>query len=185
MSRDFAISNLIPKTVEIGNLENADTFRANAHERGIRIERHTSEHLLDKVEFSKVKKTVSIAVLRGSDLGFNEEGVAIGELRKRAIEQGYSLCPAELALSLRLAYLNQPLDERLIITMEEIRDNSPRHTPYVFSVEHYTSDEYYDREYYSENPIGLWLSHVLAFENGGGFFKLPCEAPFVLICKDK
>jgi len=99
--------------------------------------------------------------------------VTFREVREKAIAQGYSLCPAELALSLRLAYLNQPFDERLVIAMEPIRDNRTAGYPYVFTVEHYTGMQ-----------KGLWLSHLVAFDNGGGFFELSLSIPIVFIGKD-
>lgn len=81
--------------------------------------------ILKEVDFSKTRSKVDVVLLSLEDLGFNSHserinGVEYEEICYRAQAFGLSLCPIEIALQLRLEYLNQPKKEWIAIGMNPV-----------------------------------------------------------------
>lgn len=76
---------------------------------------------------------IDLVVVRVDELGF-EHGATCSEIYKRAQEFGLLLCPVEVALQLRLQYLDQPKGQRLQIAMEPIAVSDDEYLT-IFSVE--------------------------------------------------
>jgi len=96
---------------------------------------HYGSDILTKKEFAAATKPAKVDLVRMSVKDFGFKGNArFDEICARAKEIGLELCPAEVGPQLRLQYLNQPKNERLIIAMEAIRDS--RGYLRTFHVEH-------------------------------------------------
>lgn len=67
------------------------------------------------------KMEVELVTVSAAELGFVGETASLRQVYKRAQHLGFGLASAEIALQLRLQYLDQPIGEFLIIGMEPIR----------------------------------------------------------------
>src|SRR6516165_7204610 len=67
-----------------------------------------------------VRETVALVLLSASEMGFDENGAALGDILARARQLGFKLCPAEVGPALRLAYRDQPIGEFLHIGMKPL-----------------------------------------------------------------
>ncbi len=67
--------------------------------------------------FTKSKIGRDLVVISVADLGLPQDGASINAIYARARSLGLELCPPDLALALRLSYLNQPRGEFLHIAM--------------------------------------------------------------------
>jgi len=65
------------------------------------------------------KTMVELAIVSAAELGVKFES-SLADVYNRARQLGLMLCPAEVALQLRLDYRDQPLGEALIIAMEPV-----------------------------------------------------------------
>jgi hypothetical protein len=68
---------------------------------------------------SDAKTSVQLVTLSAAELGINEP-VALATLYSDARQQGFEMCPAEVAVQMRLQYRDQPIGESLNIAMEPI-----------------------------------------------------------------
>lgn len=115
---------------------------------GFKVFDRTNE-ILEKVEFSKEKKTYDLEIVSVADLGFTN-WVLLKDIYAKAKEMGYEPCPAEVAPLLRMNYKDQPLDEWLTIAMDAITDRGGN--PKLFDVGH--------------DFVGLWLHRNYGKLNG-------------------
>ncbi len=108
-------------TVELGN--NIDNLRLAIENKNIKIGK-CADCLINSSLFliSKEVKKISLVTKSVSELGFNE-GANFDQICKAANEIGLSKCPMEVGPLLRSIYLNQPIDEWLVIAMDSIIDS--------------------------------------------------------------
>jgi hypothetical protein len=109
------------KTVTLGTHENASALRRYLTAARCRVG-DLAKEVLNQPEFtvSKSRTEVNLAVVSVADLGFGEKGASRAEIYQQAAQLGLDLCPPEVALQLRLQYLDQPLGEFLHIAMEPV-----------------------------------------------------------------
>lgn len=104
-----------------------------------------SDYALDMLrsrDFTTLKNPEEIKLIRLKvrNLGF-EDGATTEQIYRKAEEFGLDLCPAEVGPNLRLKYLDQPLNESILIAMKQISNR--RDYPRVF--------------YLARANDGLWL----------------------------
>lgn len=80
-----------------------------------------AKEMIESKDFvlSKKEEVIDVEIKKVSDLGFTD-WVEKDELFERIKEQGYDLLPAEAALALRFAYLDQPVDEWVTVLHDPI-----------------------------------------------------------------
>jgi hypothetical protein len=132
-SLDVQTASDIPvwKTITLGTYGDVNVLREHLHSRycgldetpnGIRVEAahvpgtmaplqcrlgDSAAEIIGRPAFtlSKARTELSLVLLSVSELGFKDEGATVAEVHERARELGLELCPAEVALQLRLQYL--------------------------------------------------------------------------------
>lgn len=112
------------KTIKLGTgLQNADAFRRATKARGCRISDWASD-ILGKPAFSasETETDIDLVVVSIAELGF-KNGATGKNIYKRAIQLGLELCSAEVGPQLRLQYMDQPMNECLLICMKPITDS--------------------------------------------------------------
>jgi len=77
--------------------------------------------IFPKVPLAQTETEYELVEVSVAELGFTD-WTRYDVICKRALEFGFGLCPAEVALALRLAYLDQPNGEWLAVAMEAIAD---------------------------------------------------------------
>ncbi len=110
------------KRIMIGTgLKTVDDFRGALKVNDLRIGDGASD-ILGKPTFTVAERATEVDLVRMLvfDLGFNTS-TDYDQICDRAKELGLELCPAEIGPQLRLQYLDQPKNERLVIAMEAIR----------------------------------------------------------------
>jgi hypothetical protein len=108
------------KTITIGELAGVNAVRAamDAAPCAIFIGDWADEILgRPAFPFRRAKTELDLVVVTVAQLGFGEQGAAIGHIHARSITFGLELCPAEVGPILRLSYLDQPPGEFLHIAM--------------------------------------------------------------------
>ena len=108
------------KTITIGELAGVNAVRAamDAAPCAIFIGDWADEILgRPAFPFRRAKTELDLVVVTVAQLGFGEQGAALGHIHARAITFGLELCPAEVGPILRLSYLDQPPGEFLHIAM--------------------------------------------------------------------
>ena len=75
---------------------------------------------LPALTLAEAETEIDLAILSVGDLGLGPGGVTFADVAERAKRRGLGLCPAEVALQLRLQYPRQPVGEFLLIAMEPI-----------------------------------------------------------------
>jgi hypothetical protein len=70
--------------------------------------------------FTKTKVELDLVIVSATDLGFSQDGASLQDIYYRAKAIGLELCPADLAPSLRLTYLDQPRGEFLHTAMQPV-----------------------------------------------------------------
>ena len=83
---------------------------------------------------SAVPQTVELVVTSLRSLGL-PDGTCYHDIFAAAKNAGLHLCPAEVALQLRLQYMDQPYAETLVIAMQPLEDNDD--LPSVFTIHHW------------------------------------------------
>jgi hypothetical protein len=119
-----------------------------------------AKDILKKVKFSKEKKTLNLVCLTPKELGFSNTPT-IEELFKKGQEDGYELCPAEVGPLLRLAYVDQPMNEWMCVVMKPITSSDGR--PRVFSVERYSVASWLETRWTDPDYrwfLGTWFVFV-------------------------
>lgn len=108
------------KTISLGTYTSHVEMFDALDEAGVHIG-DMADEVLHRPAFtlSKVKMDVQLVVLTASDLGFGERE-PLASLYARARGLGYELCPAEVAVQLRLQYRDQPVGEFLDVAMDPI-----------------------------------------------------------------
>ena len=109
------------ENVEVGG-KTANELEHELEKASINISDYARD-MLHSPDFNPSKKTESTTLIRltVADLGF-AQNATIDQIYKRAEEIGLELCPAEIGPEYRLKYLNQPMDEWLLIGMKQIAD---------------------------------------------------------------
>ena len=111
------------KTITIGELAGVNAVRAamDAAPCAIFIGDWADEILgRPAFPFRLAKTELDLVVVTVAQLGFGEQGAALGHIHARAITFGLELCPAEVGPILRLSYLDQPPGEFLHIAMPPV-----------------------------------------------------------------
>lgn len=114
------------------------TMQEELRGKGVWMKRETRS-LLGNIVFGQNPREIDIFWLVPSDLGFDGPALII-DLIRRAKEVGLALPPAQAALSLRLAHLDQPEDQRLLVGSEPIIDLENEEDPYIFALLNNTLD---------------------------------------------
>jgi hypothetical protein len=80
-----------------------------------------ADEILGRPAFPFIKTPVEfdLVVLSVFELGFGDQA-SLHDIYARAVALGFELCPAEVGLTLRLNYLDQPLHEFLHIAMKPV-----------------------------------------------------------------
>ena len=105
-------------TVRIGVKESMRQYRDEFASAGIRTT-HFAERMMRRMPLSPLEQELRIAVRSGSGLGQTEHE-RVRDTYARAARAGSSLCPAEAALALRIAYRDQPEGECLYVGMKSL-----------------------------------------------------------------
>ncbi len=133
------------KTIKIGTgFKTVDEFRG-----AFKVISVCADEMLDSEPvFTIASQEVELNLVRTSvaELGF-KRGAQRCEIYGRAKELGLDLCPAEVALHLRLEYQDQPFGERLRIAME----------PRTIRVGFQQVFELFHGSYSSDSHSRLWL----------------------------
>jgi hypothetical protein len=109
------------KTIKLGTgLKTADDFRRAFKAGGYNIS-SWANNILTKPAFkaSETKTKIDLIKTTVRELGF-KDGATYKDICAKAKEFGLDLCPAEVGPQLRLQYLDQPMSECLVITMNPI-----------------------------------------------------------------
>jgi hypothetical protein len=112
------------RTTTIGSYKGVNAYRDALDEAKIKIG-DAADEILGRPTFRYVgeKTEVELAVVSAAELGVESES-SLADLYNRARQLGLMLCPAEVALQLRLDYRDQPFGETLIIAMEPLNTYS-------------------------------------------------------------
>jgi len=110
------------KTVELGVYKTPDAYRA-ALATGMLRSGDWVTNFLGKPAYkcASVATSVDLVLVSVADLGF-QRGALYSEICERAQQFGLRLCAAEVGPALRLAYVDQPRGERLIIATKPSAD---------------------------------------------------------------
>lgn len=99
------------RTIRLGTHKSLDAYKRALEEAGFRS-------VLDSSMLCEQKeRTINLVVLTSEDLGFMR-GTEFREICKKALAQGFELCPKEAGLALRLQYINQTAQETLVVAHE-------------------------------------------------------------------
>lgn len=118
------------KTVTIGTHRSIADLRTALDRADVRLSWYT-DYFLDRTYLYRRPMVIDLVKLSVADLGF-QAGATRQEIYARARERGLELCPREVGPALRLTYMDQPMDDWLIIGMEPI--TGPGGRPVVFRV---------------------------------------------------
>ena len=112
------------RTTTIGSYKGVNAYRDALDAAKIKIG-DAADEILGRPAFRYVgdKTEVELAVVSAAELGVESES-SLADFYNRARQLGLMLCPAEVALQLRLDYRDQPLGETLIIAMEPVNTYS-------------------------------------------------------------
>lgn len=119
--------------------DSVENYREHLNKAGFRVGAWAYD-IREKTPIATEPQELDLVVVTPRELGFTDL-TCYDEICRRAKERGYDLCPAEVALALRLSYVDQPLGERLIVAMEPLTDGEGYLR--VFDVAH--------------DGLGLWL----------------------------
>src|SRR5215813_3927513 len=108
------------RTMTIGSYKGVNAYRDALDAAKIKIG-DAADEILGRSAFPYVgeRTEVELAVVSAAELGVESES-SLADFYNRARQLGLMLCPAEVALQLRLDYRDQPLGEALIIAMEPV-----------------------------------------------------------------
>lgn len=143
------------KTIKLGTgLKSADDFRKAITASGMKIGDWAND-ILGKPEFTAISQEteLGLVVVSVAELGF-KKGATREQIYNRAKERGLELCPAEVGPQLRLQYVDQPLNDRLVIGMEPIRHSDG--FLYVFNVARHDAALWLHSDY--DYPDYVWDS---------------------------
>ena len=108
------------RTTTIGSYKGVNAYRDALDAAKIKIG-DAADEILGRSAFPYAgeKTEVELAVVSAAELGVESES-SLADFYNHARQLGLMLCPAEVALQLRLDYRDQPLGEALIIAMEPV-----------------------------------------------------------------
>ena len=112
------------RTITIGSYKGVNAYRDALDEAKIKIG-DAADEILGRAGFpyAREETVVELTVVSAAELGVESES-SLADFYNRARQLGLMLCPAEVALQLRLDYRDQPLGETLIIAMEPVNTYS-------------------------------------------------------------
>lgn len=110
------------KTITIGQLKDKQNAINALEHSGVRISICARE-MLDKVVFQQEEEKIDLVKITVNDLFGDSKPHTTSEIYTRAEKLGLELCPAEVALALRLEYQDQPLREWIYVGMNTIADS--------------------------------------------------------------
>ena len=113
-----------PRTVDLGLYRDISGYKREIELKGISLE-ESFEWIYNCIQVIDRRKTVGIAVHSLRELGFDKPA-SVKEIHDAGMNLGYSLCPPELSLALRLTFLDQPIFQYLTLAMEPIIDKEGR-----------------------------------------------------------
>jgi len=145
------------KIITLGTgLKTAKNFRKALKDAGCKIGDWGNDILGQRTFTVSTEKTeVDLVAVTVAGLGFTG-GATRKDIYERAQELGLSLCPAEVGPQLRLQYLDQPMDEWLVVGMEPIA----------------VSDDYLHVFHVERDGAGRWLGGDFGYPDffwGGGY----------------
>jgi hypothetical protein len=108
------------RTTTLGSYKGVNAYRDALDAANIKIG-DAADEILGRPAFPYAgeKTVVELAIVSAAELGLESES-SLADFYNRARRLGLMLCPAEVALQLRLDYRNQPLGEALTIAMEPV-----------------------------------------------------------------
>lgn len=104
--------------ITIGGYESSSQLWQALDDKGFEISK-TADNMLNKLSFSKEKKSLNLLVFSVSDMGFLS-GATLQEIYQKASDLGLHLCPQEAGPYFRLQYQNQPRGEKIRMSMDPI-----------------------------------------------------------------
>lgn len=113
------------KTITLGLHKTVGAYRKALEEHGFEIGQY-AETFLGKTPIARRKRKVHLVIRTLAELGFTE-AERYDVICHRAKKRGFTLCPAEVVLALRLAYVDQPMCEPLVVATKalSVRDGYP------------------------------------------------------------
>jgi hypothetical protein len=109
------------KIITLGRHKTPAAYRVALKPNGDQIGDYANQ-ILKKISIAATETQIGLIVKTNAELGLPNGGT-LKESYDRGLELGYFLCPSEVGPALRLAYLDQPNNEVLIIAMEPIADS--------------------------------------------------------------
>jgi hypothetical protein len=108
------------RTTTLGSYKGVNAYRNALDAANIKIGDAANEILgRPAFPYAGEKTVVELAIVSAAELGVESES-SLTNFYNRARQLGLMLCPAEVALQLRLDYHDQPLGEALTIAMEPV-----------------------------------------------------------------
>ncbi len=135
------------KTVTLGRYKTPEAYRKALEDNGYYVSDYASQ-ILSKISIAESEIKFDLVIKTATEFGF-KDSVRRDRIYIKAQESGLQLCPAEMGPALRLAYPDQPCEERLRIAMEPIADSGDYLN--VFGV---------DNDHNVRSLFGYYGSHV-------------------------
>ena len=109
------------KTIAIGTFADSFALTNALDAKGCAIGNLAAEAVARPAfSVSSSKREVDLVVVSAAELGFENDTASLADIRARAQQLGFGHAPAEVALQLRLQYVDQPVGEFLVMGMEPI-----------------------------------------------------------------
>lgn len=138
------------KTVTLGLHSSGTEYGKAMKKAGFNVSDWASD-ILKKTPIATEPQELDLVLVTGAQLGFTTLTL-YDHICRRAKERRYDLCPAEVALALRLASTDQPVGEWFVVAMEALTDSGGYLR--VFSVGRRGVGSWLDT--YSGNPDDQW-----------------------------
>jgi hypothetical protein len=108
------------RTTTLGSYKGVNAYRDALDAANIKVG-DAADEILGRPAFPYAgeKTVVELAIVSAAELGVESDS-SLTDFYNRARQLGLMLCPAEVALQLRLDYRDQPLGEALTIAMEPV-----------------------------------------------------------------
>jgi hypothetical protein len=130
---------LVWKTITLGIHRDLESLKLALKFHGCEVS-FRANGMLGKPAFTLATEPteVDLVVRSPSEFGFGSKAT-YAQIRAKAVELGYELCPAEVGPALRMVYTNQPIDRTLHIAMEAIAGSDGRDR--IFALVHDHDDD--------------------------------------------
>lgn len=109
------------KTVTVGTQPSVEALRTALKAVGHKIGDWAND-ILSKITVATEPTAIELVMVTVAELGF-PDGATVAQIFERAVSLGLELLPAEVGPQLRLQYVDQSLDEWILIGMEPIADS--------------------------------------------------------------